>query len=297
MQGQMIRKALLTTLAVTMIGTTTASCSREEIINRGIGAAIGAGVGLLQASSITPEVERQLGAQVRAQILQEYKLYTASPAVVEYVRSVGNRLAAQATRRNEVNYTFDVVDSREINAFAIPGGGIFVTTELLKYLNNEAELAGVLGHEISHVEDKHSQEALRRAMVTQGAVQGGLSDSQILTAVASLTANLILRGFSRDQEREADRDGVKLATRFNYDEQALSGFLQTLLNVQGSGSGNGLVTLFQTHPNPEERITLIRQYITQNGIDVASPVTNAQGYKAQVAVLGAKLPLTATTNP
>lgn len=295
MQTQTIRKAMLSVLAVGLIGTTTTSCSREEIINRGIGAAIGAGVGLIQASSITPDVERQLGAQVRAQILQEYKLYTGSSAVTDYVRNIGNRLAAQAPRRNEVNYTFDVVDSREINAFAIPGGGIFVTTELLKYLNNEAELAGVLGHEIAHVEQKHTQEAMRRAMVAQGIVQGGLADSQVLAAVASLTANLILRGFSRDQEREADREGIQFATAYNYDEQALTGFLQTLVNVQGSGQSNTLVSLFQTHPNPEERITLLKQFIIQRGIDVNNPVLNAQGYKATIAVLGPKLPLTAST--
>ncbi|PKL76355.1 MAG: hypothetical protein CVV27_10660, partial [Candidatus Melainabacteria bacterium HGW-Melainabacteria-1] len=180
-----LRKAMLGVLAVSLISTT--ACSREEIINRGIGAAIGAGVGLIQAQSITPEVERQMGAQVRQQVLQEYKLYSASPALNQYVNGVGQRLAAQAKRRNELNYTFEIVDSPEINAFALPGGHIFVTTELLKYLKNEAELAAVLSHEIGHVDEKHTQEALRRAMVAQGIVQGGLADNQVLVAVASLT--------------------------------------------------------------------------------------------------------------
>lgn len=288
-----LRKAAIAVLAVTTMATSTA-CSREEIINRGIGAAIGAGIGLIQAQSITPEVEAQMGAQVRQQVLQEYKLYSASPALVSYVRGVGEKLASQSVRRNEVNFSFDIVESNEINAFAIPGGGIFVTTELLKYLKNEAELAAVLGHEISHVDAKHTQEALRRAMVAQGIVQGGLSDSQVLAAVASLTANLILRGFSREQERESDRLGAVLASKFNYDPAAMTGFLQTLLTTEDR-TPNRIVGLLQTHPGTEERINLLKSYIAQNNIKVSNPIINAQAYLSAIAPLPAKLPLSAST--
>ncbi|MEZ0371220.1 MAG: M48 family metallopeptidase, partial [Candidatus Sericytochromatia bacterium] len=269
------------------------SCSREEIINRGIGAAIGAGVGLIQAQSLNPQTERQLGAQVRQQVLQEYKLYTASPALVEYVRSVGEKLATQAETRTDYDFQFEVIDSKEINAFTIPGGTIFVTTELLKYLHNEAELASVLGHEIGHIDGRHPKETLRRALIAQGAVQGGLSDQQILAAVAALTADLILRGFSREQEREADRRGVVLATKFNYDEKALTGFLNTLIEVEGK-SPSGIVGLLLTHPGSEERIALLKSYIDQNHIHAVNPIVNAQAYQTAVSVLPPKQPLTAS---
>src|SRR5690606_25092286 len=133
---------------------------------RGINAAIGAGAGLLKAQSLTPEVEAQLGAEVRKQTLQEYKLYTGAGAttIQNYVRSVGQKVASKAKLKDRYTFTFDVLDSAEINAFAIPAGGIFVTTELLKYLNNEAELASVLGHEVSHVDAEHTKESISRAL-------------------------------------------------------------------------------------------------------------------------------------
>ncbi|MGV3524124.1 MAG: M48 family metalloprotease [Candidatus Sericytochromatia bacterium] len=281
-----LRKGLLAALTLTMLAGTTA-CSREEIINRGIGAAIGAGVGLIQAQTITPEVENQLGAEVRKQILTEYKIYTDSSKLKQYIEATGQKLAARATRKNEVNFRFDIVESPEINAFAIPGGSIFVTTELLKYLKNEAELAAVLGHEIGHVEDKHTQESLRRAMIAQGIVQGGLQDSQVLAAVGSVAADLILRGFSREQEKEADRTGVRFATQTSYDENGMTGFLQTLRDVSGDVP-SGLMRILLTHPGLEERIGLIRQYINEQNIDVNNPVLNAQEYQSQVAVLPPK---------
>lgn len=288
-----LRRSVLCLFAAASLLSTTA-CSREEIINRGIGAAIGAGVGLIQASSLTPDAERQLGAQVRQQVLQQYKLYTASPSLVSYVRSVGDRLASQAERRSEYTFTFDVIESSDINAFTIPGGSIFITTELLKYLHNEAELAAVLAHEIGHIDGQHPKESLRRALIAQGAVQGGLSDQQLLAAVASLTSELILRGFSREQELEADRRGVVLAAKLNYDEKAMANFFQTLLTTENS-SPSGLVELLQTHPATAERITAIRNYIQANNIHAAAPIENTQAYQAAVSVLPPKLPLNAGT--
>jgi len=286
-----LRRGLACLLAASLLSTT--ACSREEIINRGIGAAIGAGVGLIQASSLNPDTEREIGAQVRQQVLQQYKLYTASPALVQYVRAIGSKLASQAERRNEYSFSFDIIESSEINAFTIPGGSVFITTELLKYLHNEAELAAVLAHEIGHIDGQHPKESLRRALIAQGVVQGGLSDQQVLAAVASLTAELILRGFSREQELEADRRGVTLAAKMGYDETAMATFFQTLLTTEGQ-SPNGIVALLQTHPATAERISAIKTYIAQNNIHAASPVQNAQAYQAQISVLPPKLPLTAS---
>ena len=128
-------------------------------------------------------------------------------------------------------------------------------------------------------------------------VQGGLADNQVLAAVASLTANLIMRGFSREQEKESDRVGVQIATRMGYAETAMTGFLQTLLTLDNRAPSNRIVALLQTHPGIEERITLLRNYIRDNNISVNNPVLNTQAYQAAVSVLPPKLPLSASTNP
>lgn len=289
MLNHKIKQACFGLLSVSLIFSTL-SCSREEIINRGIGAAIGAGVGLIQAQTITPEAEIKLGAEVRKQTLQEYKLYSGSANLVNYVRTIGQKVASKAKLRDRYNFQFDVLDSTEINAFAIPGGNIFVTTELLKYLHNEAELASVLGHEISHVDAEHTKESIRRALIAQGVVQGGLSDSQLLAAAASISFDLILKGFSREQEKEADRLGVVLATDQHYDEDAMTGFLKTLLDTEGNSS-NGLVNLLRTHPGTEERIALLNTFIDQNKLHPANPVLNAEAYQKAIAVLPAKVPV------
>lgn len=288
------RKIILSLLSASLMTASLASCSQEELINRAAGVVIGAGVGLIQAQFITPQQEVEMGERIRQEVFQEYKAYTDSPALVNYVRSVGQKLATNAKRKNEINYRFDVINSDEINAFTIPGGSVFVTTELLKYLNNEAELAGVLGHEIAHNDEKHAVESLRRAMIAQGAVQGGGQDSAILQTAANVTLDLILKGFSRNQEIEADRSGTILAMDESYDEEALLGFLQTLLNVTG-GEPNGLVRLLLTHPATQERIDLLRAFYKQSNIQVENPIFNAEIYKQKVAVLPARVKLDANT--
>ncbi len=290
------RKMILSLLSASLVTASLASCSQEELINRATGAVIGAGVGLIQAQFITPQQEVEMGERIRQEVFQEYKIYTQSPALVNYVRTIGQKLASNAKRKNEINYRFDIVESDEINAFTIPGGSVFVTTELLKYLNNEAELAAVLGHEIAHNDEKHAVESLRRAMIAQGAVQGGGQNSAILQTVANVTLDLILKGFSRNQEIEADKSGTILAVDESYSKEALLGFLQTLLNVSG-GEPNGLVRLLLTHPATQERIDVLRQFYQESNINVANPIFNTEIYKQKIAVLPARAKLDADTKP
>ncbi|MBF2055479.1 MAG: M48 family metalloprotease [Candidatus Sericytochromatia bacterium] len=279
-------------ISLSLVGLSLASCSQEELLNRATNAAIGAGIGLIQGQTLTPESENRMGEEVRREIFREYRAYTGSEQLVSYVRSVGNQLLSHAGRRDEVNYRFDVLDSPEINAFAIPGGSVFITTEALKYLRNEAELAAVLGHEIAHVSQKHTVESLQRALVAQGLLQGGLSqrDSQLLQGAAVLTLDLILKGFSREQEREADRVGAVLAVRHQYAEEGLIGFLQTLQEVSGDSPG-GLVQFLLTHPGLEERMTLLRQFLAEQQLSPENPILNADRYRDHVRVLPAKVPI------
>jgi predicted Zn-dependent protease len=280
----------LSLLTASMIGGSGCGLTGGDVLQRAAGAAIGVSAAYLTPISVQDEI--QLGQQMIRQVATEYKEYTANPALVSYVRSIGAKVAANASRKNELNYQFYILDSPEINAFTIPGGSVFITTEALKYIKNEAELAAVLGHEVGHNERKHPVATIRRAMAAQGLAQGALSsgDSAIVQMIASLSLNLILNGYSRTQEKEADETGVVLASKLNYNPQALSGFLNTLLSVYGSNPSK-LVQLFETHPGPQERVTNINNFIAKNHITVTAPVTNSTRYTQAVSVLPPKIDL------
>ncbi len=285
------QRILLPALALSLFSTSFVSCTREEIIGRATNAAIGAGVGFIQSRLISPAQEVQMGEETRRQVLNQYRLYTASPELVNYVKSVGEKVKQNAERRDELNYRFDIVESNEVNAFTIPGGSIFITTEALKYMRNEAELAGVLGHELAHNEDKHALESLQRAMVAQGVAGGALSqqDNVLVQAAASLTLDLILKGFSRSQEKEADITGARLATSASYDEEGLLGFLQTLSSLSG-GDPSGFFKFLLTHPGSEERIALLREFYSETDLEVANPVLGEAEYRQKISVLGPRIP-------
>lgn len=289
------QRVLLPALALSLLSTSIFSCTREEIIGRATNAAIGAGVGFIQSQFITPAQEVQIGQEARAQVLQQYALYTESPELVNYVKSVGAKLIPLTERKDELNYQFDIIKSDEVNAFTIPGGSVFITTEALKYMNNEAELAGVLGHELGHNEDKHALESLQRALIAQGAVGGSLSnkDNIFIQTAASVTLDLILKGFSRSQEKEADITGADLATSARYDEEGLLGFLKTLQEISG-GDNNGLLQFLLTHPATGERIALLEEYYKTTNLEVSNPILGAAEYRQKVSVLGPRVMLSQT---
>jgi predicted Zn-dependent protease len=288
LKNKKINNICLSLFTASVIGTSSCAMTGSEIVQRAAGAAINAGSAYLIPISAQDEI--QIGQQEIRQVASEFKEYTANPALVSYVRSVGANLVKNATRKNELNYQFYVLDSPVINAFTIPGGSVFITTELLKYINNEAELAAVLGHEIGHNEKKHPVTSIRRAMAAQGLAQGALreGDSALVQIIASTTLNLILNGYSRAQEKEADTQGVLLSTKLGYSPQALTGFLKTLSDATG-GEPSKLAKYFQTHPGSNERIANINNFIAQNHITVSTPFTNQAKYKQFVSVLPAKV--------
>lgn len=284
-----MKNTLLTSfLASALLLSSCSQISKEEIVDRATNAAIRGAITLV--IPITPQQEAQIGEATKAQIFQQMKPYTQTPALVSYVQGIGNRLAQRAKRRSEVNYQFYVVDSPDVNAFAIPGGGVFVTTEALKYMRNEAELAAVIGHEIGHVDENHGTESIKRAMLLQNVAEGALSnnDPQLVKLLASIVLDLTLKGFSREQEREADRVGVELAVAQSYAPSGLTGFLNTLLQLSG-GDPDGLWTFVATHPGSAERIGLLNTYIREKGLQPANPVLNEAQYLRQIAVLPPKL--------
>ena len=196
-------------------------------------------------------------------------------AVQEYVNKVGLWVALQSDRP-ALPWHFAVVDSDDIDAFAAPGGYVFITRGLLLHLHSEAELAGVLGHEITHVVKKHHLNALQKAarldLLSQGAQyeaqqQGYDSDldQQLMDKVSNATRNLYSTGLDKGDEMEADRGGVVLAARAGYDPYGLLAVLQTLESVDPKSSKMQL--LLATHPSPADRIAALSAAMNAGHMD------------------------------
>ena len=222
-----------------------------------IGEAIGGAKDVSRSiTGIDQEEEIEIGHDAAALLLGAAKPVN-DKALQTYVNSVG-RWVANQTERPELPWRFCVLDTPSINAFATPGGNIFITKGLLYSLRNEAELAGVLAHEAAHVVSKHHIEAM--TSLTSGA--GGLlkiykqtSDGQDNTAATTLAGtikNLYTSGLDQDDEFEADRMGVVIAARAGYDPYALIAVLQTLESAKENNQNLTLMT--KTHPAPRERI-------------------------------------------
>ncbi|HMM76730.1 MAG TPA: M48 family metalloprotease [Gammaproteobacteria bacterium] len=215
---------------------------------------------------MSEQQEVALGAQAHAEILQRYEIYD-DPALQRYVDAVGQSLAAHS-HRSQLDYRFTVLDSTEINAFALPGGYVYVTRGLLAYLNSEAELAAVLGHEIGHVTARHS---VRQQSSAQAASVGaGLLSVLVpqlgyagLNQTINLLGTALLRGYGREMELEADGLGAEYLARTGYDPQAMIAVIGTLKNQEifdrelAAAEGReprAYHGLFSTHPSNDQRL-------------------------------------------
>ena len=190
----------------------------------------------LQLKPESLQEELSAGRVVSAQLLGAARLLP-NPALQRYVNLVGRRVAEQAGRK-EITWSFGVVDSTALNAFAAPGGYILVTSALLQMLDTEDELAAVLGHEISHVVRKHHYRVI-------GGDSGSISDG-----LSGMVANVLARGLDKSSEFEADRDGMVFAARAGYDASALIRVMEKLVNASKDESGK---LLLSTHPSANER--------------------------------------------
>lgn len=222
----------------------------------------------------TQDEEIAIGRDAAATLLGASKPVDDT-AVQEYVNKVGLWIALQSDRP-DLPWHFAVVDSDDVDAFAAPGGFVFVTRGLLLHLHSEAELAGVLGHEISHVVLKHHLNALQKAarmdLASQAAKVGLASkgydsdmDQALMDKVSNATRNLYSKGLDKDDELAADRMGVVLATRAGYDPYGLLAVLQTLQAADPKSSKMQL--LMATHPSPADRIAALSAAMGAGNMD------------------------------
>jgi predicted Zn-dependent protease len=205
--------------------------------------------------NISAEDERKIGSQIAGNLLGAAPL-VKDAKLQKYVNKVGRWVAQQSTRP-DLKWTFGVIEASDINAFAAPGGYVFITRGLYAMLKDEAELAGVLGHEIGHVQEKHHLKVLQKQQLLDvgskllGKQVGG-NDKNVQRVIGS-GAEIMARGLDKSAEFEADRIGVVLAARAGYDPWGLPGVLQEMASIAKNSSSVAL--LFKTHPAPEERLT------------------------------------------
>lgn len=206
--------------------------------------------------AISEAEEQEIGAGVSAKIRDRFGV-VQDRAVHTYVTEVG-LLLAHASSRPGLAWKFIVLDTDGVNAFASPGGFIHITKGALALIRNEAELAGVLGHEITHVTEKHTLNAIQKNKAVQlAAERAGGNKKEIVAAVTSKTYEMVIENsFDRGDEREADAKGVRLASSLGYASAGLADFLARLADRNKDQSErNGL---FASHPETKERIGAIR---------------------------------------
>lgn len=205
-------------------------------------------------SALSREKEIQIGEQAAPQFLNEGGGEIPDPKVQQYVEGIGRKLLNEipAEDRRELPWEFHTLNSAVLNAFALPGGKVFVTRGLMERMDNEAQLAGVIGHEIGHVIAEHIGKQMSRQQGLQIGlgVIGAVADSQWVGVLGGAGGNLYLLRFGRGQELEADRLGMSYMAKAGYDPSQMMGVMKVL---KEGGAGGG-AEMLSTHPNPETRI-------------------------------------------
>ncbi|TVQ07014.1 MAG: tetratricopeptide repeat protein [Leptolyngbya sp. DLM2.Bin27] len=210
----------------------------------------------LNSGILMMQGESGLGNQVAEQVKRQLPIVD-DPEIRAYVNDMGQRLAGLAGR-DEFDYSFEVIMDDSLNAFALPGGKIFINAGAITKSHSEAELAGLVGHEIAHAVLSHGFQ-----MVTRGNLTTSLASFIPIPEVANIAAGLIVSSYSRDMERQSDILGTKLLATNRYAADGLHNLMVTL----EAEYGNRGVTWFASHPNPGDRVSYLKQLIDQGGFN------------------------------
>ncbi|MEZ5315990.1 MAG: M48 family metalloprotease [Vicinamibacterales bacterium] len=249
------------------------------------GCATNPATGRRQLILVSEAQEIQMGRESDAAVRQQMGVYD-DPALQDYVNRIGQRLARQS-HRPDLPWTFTVVNEPAVNAFALPGGFIYVTRGILPYMRNEAELAAVIGHEVGHVDAQHSVEAISRQTLGGGALALGSiflpeGAPQAAAGLAGIGLQAVFLKYSREAELEADELGVGYTARAGWAPSAMAGMLGTLARLDAaSGSSRGIPNWALTHPPAADREQRVEQLIATTPAP-ASPVTNEAEFDRRI---------------
>ncbi|MGY8997830.1 MAG: M48 family metalloprotease [Alphaproteobacteria bacterium] len=239
-------------------------------------------------SIVSPAQERDIGADAHPQVIEQFGVYEEFPALNAYVAGIALRLHSVSEMASDP-FTFTLLDSDMVNAFAIPGGYVYVTRGLMALANNEAELAGVIGHEIGHVTARHGAQRMTQQTLAQlGVIAVGIAlQDQNIMQLANAGAMAWLAGYSRSQELQSDELGVRYLSRSGYDPLAMASFLDQLgaqselsqkLAFQ-DGAPDPADNWLSTHPRTEDRVVAAAQ-LARN--DLANPFLGRNEYLRQI---------------
>ena len=220
--------------------------------------------GANQHISITADQEIQLGLQSMPTMVQEFGGLHPDEDAQRLVKQVGNRIVKNsAAQKTPYQYDFHLLaDPNVVNAFALPGGQVFITAALFSKLETEDQLAGVFGHEIGHVVARHGAERIAKEELTQGLTGAAVvaSGDYNTAQAAQMIANLVNMSYGRDQELQSDDLGVRFMTEAGYNPEALIGVMQILESASG---GQKQPEFLSTHPSPANRVEKIKEAIAK----------------------------------
>ena len=261
-------KTLIFMLCVLLIGVGTNGCSTNPA------------TGETHLNLYGEQQEIAMGKQADGEVVASMGLYP-DQALQKYVSDLGARLAA-VSERPTLPWKFQVVDDPAVNAFALPGGYIYVTRGILSYLNNEAELAGVMGHEIGHVTAEHSVHRMSEQQLTQlGLGLGAMLKpewAQKYGQMVSAGLTILFLKFSRDDESQSDQLGLRYMQRDNQDPREMADVMVMLDQVTKAAGGGGTPEWLETHPDPGNRRQAIEAEIAKEGKNLEGTTINRDQY-------------------
>lgn len=226
--------------------------------------------GETQRVSLTEEQEIAMGIQTAPQMVNQYKGLYPDQELQDYIDEVGFRIVRMSDA-SQTNYQYDfhlLADADTINAFALPGGQVFITAALYSRMTSEAQLAGVLGHEVAHVVARHGAQRMAKNELTNGLIGAiGVGAGDIgAQRMASMFGTIIQNGYGREEELQSDTLGVEFMIDAGYDPRAMIGVQEILKSSKG---GTSQPEMFSTHPDPGNRIDRIQAKIDEifpNGV-------------------------------
>ena len=227
-------------------------------------AAVPIGAGAIELVSVQDEIE--IGREVNSQVRRETPQFSDGQTI-GYVRELAARLVAKAPGP-KYPYSFTVADYREINAFALPGGPVWIHRGVMHAATNESQLAGVIAHEIAHIAQRHSADQLTKAALTNlglgviGALLGNSGGADTARIAARFIANGAFLKFGRDDELEADRVGLQMLTRAGWDARGMVELFE-IIRKEADRDPSKVEVLLSSHPSPRDRIAALQSEVAR----------------------------------